>query len=236
MPPYAPSVLKRSYAGKYQSASKRTRLSSRIRGLYASRTSSMVTPSRYALAPPTVELKYSDYSNTFAPVSAGNLNNLLSVPNGTGPNERIGRSVSLHDIQFTYTLLANANTPQTHVRIILLYDRQTNGILPNVTDIVSSATVTSLPQPNNRSRFMVLYDKVHFFTNNQVATVANSAYPSNPHVLNKKITLKGKKTEFFGTTGNLSDIDKGALFILALTNNSGSAVVNFDSRIQFFDI
>lgn len=112
--------------------------------------------------------------------------NAISV--GAALNQRIGRKVTMRSIKLdmvfhcsgTYTssstlgaTLAPATNQQlTPVRILLVYDRQTNGAAAYAADVLapigasglggSSAVGTcSSNNLNNRSRFLTIYDKTH---------------------------------------------------------------------------
>jgi len=235
MPPYAPSYLKRKFGGRYSNAAKRPRYNARVRSALVRRVFSSTPASRYAAIPRTIELKYADAGASVGNTSSGHITNLFAIQNGTGPDERIGRSVSLHDMNVNYRIATNGNALYSLVRVMIIYDKQTNGALPAITDIVASTGTVTQFNANNRSRFMILYDRSHTGAASSETTASLAAFADNPTVVNKKISLKGKKTEFDGTTTNISDIEKGAIYLLVLANNS-STLINYTTRIQYMDI
>ena len=120
---------------------------------------------------------------------------LNSLPIGAALNNRVGRKITMRSIKVDI-LFQSPGTPasaastgismsrgpifqMTPVRVLLVYDRQTNGAAVQVADVLASAgssgvggaaavSVESSNNLNNRSRFLTLFDKT--YTLNSVDT------------------------------------------------------------------
>jgi membrane-bound inhibitor of C-type lysozyme len=228
------NFAKRKYAGNSRYAPAKKMRRPAVRGLYSKLRYVRTASARYAAAPRTIELKYNDANINEVSTNGGQTFLLLNCANGTGATDRIGRSISLHDCHFSYRVIPNANTTGSWVRILLVYDTQTNGAVPGATDVLDSAAITSNANANNRTRFKFLYDKSHFIAANSTATQAVTFYDKPTTVMNQQCSLKGKKVEFMGTTNAITDIDKGGIFLVYIGTDTAVLTV-FNFRTQFFD-
>ncbi len=195
-------------------------------------TRKRVIPSRYAVPPAKVELKYDDgVTSTLIP-SGGSVILLSTIANGTGPSERIGRHVAYHDLVMNWTVLNNLASGDYFGRVIIAYDKQTNTSLPGVTEVMNGTDVNALYNPDTRSRFSILYDKSF-----NIAVDTSAAYYQKQTVSgrNQMISLKGKKCEFLGATADISDIDSGSIIMILLTSTTNAYVFSERNRIQYFD-
>ena len=114
-------------------------------------------PSRFAIPPKKVELKYQDGLNSTTIPLAGSIIFISGIASGAGPSDRIGRRVQYHDIQLNYHWEPALGNSQ-RARAVLVYDRQTNQGLPPVTDIMNGTDIAALYNPDNRLRFKILWD------------------------------------------------------------------------------
>lgn len=224
MPPYAPSVLKRKYGGQY-ATSKKAKGSS-------STTRSVVPFSRYAVAPRKVELKYDNGTVTTTVSTTGSVVQMLDVANGTGSSERIGKSIMLHDMTLNYNILPNAASSRLLWRCVIVYDRQTNGAAPSVTDVMHTTAVESMYNADNQTRFKVLYDQSGVIVTN--ATGIDIEYKTIYR--NIKISLKGLRTEYSGTGSTSASIIKGGIYMILLGNTVTGYAITEANRIQFSDV
>jgi len=185
-------------------------------------TKSLLVPSRYAVAPKKVELKYDDGTYT---ITTDQVVLLTTIANGTGPSDRIGRHVQYHDIQFNlfWQLASGYNT----TRVVLFYDRQSNGASPGLSDVLNSSTdVHALYNPDNRSRFKILWDKTIDFDTANVGTKA---------IINQRVSLKNLRCEFLGSTSAVTDIDMGAIYFLHINSNGTTLTTKCRNRLQYYD-
>jgi len=78
-----------------------------------------LVPSRYAVAPKKVELKYRDENYSVAPATS-TVALLTKVANGTGPSDRIGRHIQYMDM--TVNLFHQITTGYNTTRFLIVYD------------------------------------------------------------------------------------------------------------------
>lgn len=197
----------------------------------------------------SAELKYIDVagallSDTVA-VGAGNAG-LTATPTavllngciqGTDGTTRIGRKISLKKLLFRMNITFQENTTggtaagslAGNVRLLFVYDKQTNGAVPLSTDILLSATVTSPMNLDNRDRFQVIADKVY-----HVSPVDNAgAYVKLYKKLNRQTIFNA------GNAGTVADITTGSLYLFVFstiaTTGGGNIIFTYNSRVRFSD-
>lgn len=156
-------------------------------------TSQRGVPTRFAVPPKTVELKYQDgLSATTIPVS-GTIVQLTGIANGTGPSDRIGRRIAYHDIQINYHWTPVGSSSQ-RARAVLVYDSQTNNAAASVQDVMNGTDIAALYNPDNRIRYSILYDTA-------MVTHQNSNFFTSEGEkgrTNLVLSLKGKNCIFGG--------------------------------------
>lgn len=249
---------KSAYAKKVKKAS---RSLARIRRQSSGPTARLKSFSPKSLAK-AVELKGCDvpqfnlgFSST-APSLA--LLNGLSV--GNNFYQRVGRQVVLHSLRVKgYVVPTRGNAAAVNnqsARILVVYDRQPNGVLPNNQDIIQG--IDSLggttfdadqhPNLNNRERFLILRDDFFMLMPlgiNGANSANNYNYSVDPasngslHHIDWYIPLKGLKMQFGGDTNAISSIQTGALYLWTFSTgdtNATSAWAFFGSaRLRYVD-
>lgn len=209
------------------------------------------------------ELKSVDTPNQTQAINSLGFYTVCNIPEeGSSFYNRIGRRIRMKSLHLRGQINpsnTNANAvPQGQARIMVVYDRQSNGALPALSDLIlaysaSGATTSAVLDGinmNNRDRFLVLMD-------NQVTLPAigvNGATPANitmypdPNanaggnqgtiMVNRFIKLKGLETHFKASTGAIGDIATGALLVFTLSSDpNASQAYNFNwtSRLKFYD-
>jgi len=162
---------------------------------------------------------------------------LNGVSQGSDYNNRIGRKIVMTSIFFrcTVALAASPNAQSEVVRLMIVYDEQTNNVDPGGTDILQTSTATvSFNNLSNRDRFKVLYDKIR---------VVNAQGQTNGSLGDKAYFSKyikiGLPVIFSGTGGTSGAIQTGALYALfssqELTASTNQPKGAFNSRVRFID-
>ena len=187
-------------------------------------------PTRFAVPPKKVELKYQDGQATTTIPTGGSVILCTEISNGTGPSDRIGRRIQYHDIQINYHWSPAIGSTQ-RARAVLVYDTQSNNALPLVTEVMNGTDVAALYNPDNRMRFKILYDTMVMTHQSANFFSSTGEYGKN----NVVISLKGKDCLYSGSTSTVSDIEKGSVFWVLLGNvNNGMTFVE-RQRLQYFD-
>ncbi len=111
------------------------------------------------------ELKFHDLDiNDAAVAVAGTVQTALcAIPQNDTENGRDGRKCTITNIGWRWELLLNSTgtllDTSDIVRIMLVLDKQANGALPAVTDVLATDDFQSFNNLANSSRFKTLYDK-----------------------------------------------------------------------------
>lgn len=215
----------------------------------------------YNLSTSSKEYKFVDVSfgttNAASPVlsaAASTFYLLNGLQLGTSAYQRIGNKIAMKSCYWSLTFGINAvntiatstsGTPQVPVRMMIVYDKQTNGALPVVSDLLSGYSgianstaraidVNSPNNLNNKDRFIVLCDKRFVL----------SAQGTGSRILKKYKKLSTSVSYKSGATvGNVTDITSGGLYFIAyrdddLGNNSNpdtSVRMTGDIRLRYQD-
>lgn len=87
----------------------------------------------------------------------------VGIPRGTGPNERIGRKLTIKKLMIK-GMLRNVNSGDAAqaadvVRVIVFQDTQANGTLPALSNLLDAGNILSFNDLENSGRFRVLKEK-----------------------------------------------------------------------------
>lgn len=192
-------------------------------------------------------------------------NNLNAPVNGAALYQRIGNRITMKSIQIRGVIApsgANAAAVTEQIcRIIVFYDRQTNGAAPAVADVLlnvdaAGTLVTSAfsgVNMNNRDRFYVLMDMqvllpaigINGATAASTETIGidinGNAGDANQgqYNINRFIKLKGLEAQFKASAGGVGDCAAGGIFLLAITNIDANATaawqLSFVARTRYTD-
>lgn len=137
------------------------------------------------------------------------------------------------------------------VRIILFYDRQSNGAAPAIADVLrnvdSAGTTTtsslSAVQLANSARFLILRDEMWHMpitdATNAITGRLLGDVPSKGSSFKWFVKLPNLETHYnAGVAGTVADITTGALFLLVLgrsANADSQWGLTFESRVRFAD-
>lgn len=187
-----------------------------------------------------VEKKYidtavADYScYTTAIVTPLNLCN-----EGTGVSQRVGRKICVKSVQVRGIVKPfDGATQDSFSRVMLIWDKQVNGVLATPTEILSAATSESFMNLDNRERFVVIMDKK--FVTGGIVNTATQALAGSPtvHVIEKYKKLPpGSFTIYDGTGSGIADINTGALYLLTVgdTTETNGAICRVACRVRYTD-
>lgn len=171
---------------------------------------------------------------------------------------RIGRRIELKNITFSAIiapLRTSTAATSEYVRILIVYDRQTNGANPAIADILQSTdqsganTTSSFSgiNLNNRDRFRIFADERITLPNITVV----GAITTSPSVdidpmkttfnIKRFIKLGRELTQYKADSAPavVGDIATGGLFLVFLGSTGAGAesyAVNWESRVRFNDV
>lgn len=161
-------------------------------------------------------------ANSFNTVNACN----IIVPGDTGI-DREGRKVVLKSFLMRYSCTNASTAGSCQFRILVVYDKQTNGAAPAVTDILTVNDFLGNMNLANTTRFVVIADVVTEPLSLATNVVSGMIY--------RKLNLE----TLFGTGGGtVADINSGGVFFIIAPNSTVAAASVFSAktRIRFIDL
>jgi len=187
--------------------------------------------------------------------TTGSIGALNLIQSGSGFYNRIGRRIEMKSIHFkgNITPTANQATVTDYIRIVLIYDRQTNGAYPAIGDILQStdqagANTTNCYSGlnmNYRDRFSILRDMkivIPECTNTAgVISTTMAIDPTKPlNNLEFFVKLKGLLTQYRADSNPavIGDIATGALYLVLLGNVANATAqwqLSFQTRLRYND-
>lgn len=181
--------------------------------------------------------------------------NLIQV--GSSMFNRIGRRVEMISIRLEANIAiinaTRASLPD-YGRILVVYDRQTNGAYPAITDVLQDTdqlannTTSSLSglNMNNRERFVTILDKRMFIPGvTNTATVITNPFPTDTcqfQPLTNEYRKLFKLTTHYKADSNpavVGDISTGGLYIISLANliaGTENFQMAWNARLKYVDI
>lgn len=173
---------------------------------------------------------------TFAQTTA-NLALLNGCDDGATAITRVGRRITMTSLYCRWVgSLAATTTGSSPLRLLIVYDKQTNAAAPLATDILQVDQIVSLQNLSNNRRFKVLADEL-------IDCVGTAGPQSWQRTIWRDFTNGGKKpglnVEFnAASTANVDSITSGSVY--ALFYQQGTLLVasptgSMYSRIRFSD-
>lgn len=183
--------------------------------------------------PSNVERKFLDTALTADATTTASINAVNVMVVGTGANTRIGRRILMKSLQIRCQIEREdpATTTAQHVRMMVVYDRQSNGAAPAVTDILDTSAVQSLRNMANVGRFFMLSDEFVEIT---------AAQGGNQYFIYNKF-LKFNLPVYYnaGNAGTIADVSTGGLFVIYLGSQAAGVDdinVTGSARLRFTDM
>jgi len=187
--------------------------------------------------------------------ATGSVTTLNLIRAGNSFFNRIGRRIELKNLTLSLQILpkATSTTPE-YARVIVVYDRQTNGAAPAVADILQTVdqaganTTTSFSgiNLNNRDRFRIFVDeRIVLPTQSFAAGVITNPGFVDPvkttFNIKRFVKLRGEVTQYKADSAPavVGDIATGGLFLLLLSTAAAGAEgwqTLVETRIRYNDI
>jgi len=155
---------------------------------------------------------------------------LNGMTTGAAINQRVGREVTLRYVQFQYVVRCNTAGVDQQVRVVLVYDRQTNGSAPAFNDVFDVTNVTCARRLENRKRFKILYDRTHVL--NAIGEAGSQVARRFYRRLRHPVTFNS------GNTGLVGDITTGSVYLLFISTQAAgtnAALIDYQTRIRYSD-
>ncbi len=154
---------------------------------------------------------------------------LTNIAQGDSTITRDGSNIKVLSIFWSYSVRQHATACCTLVRVMLVHDRQTNQAIYTPGDLLSDITVgDNIVSPrnlDNTSRFAVLYDKVHAYS--------DTGRLISFHQMYKKVQIKMR---YDANVGDITDLTQSSLSLLVMSNEStNEPTITFSCRLRFVD-
>lgn len=172
-----------------------------------------------------VDIKFVDTAPaSYGCDSTGTVTLLNGVATGTDFTNRIGRRIrnlSLELVGFLYPE-SQTTTQMDLCRVLIVLDKQPNGAIPAITDVLTSSTSLAGRNLNNAKRFTILKDDM--MECGSFSTTATQAVASAPTTQRLVYHLPlGMETEYLNTTSAITSISTNSIVLLTVGNaTSGS--------------
>lgn len=191
------------------------------------------------------EKGYADSTVNFDLVLAGAapVQLINTVAQGAAVNQRVGKKIIMKGLQFRgESIMSGVNAGYCRQAYMIVYDKRPTGSLPALTDILVSASPTSLNNDNNAGRFRILKRVERTMLGNIVLTagVAPALTDSSAFCEDWYLDLKSAPVTYkAAATGAIGDIEEGALYFVCIANgngSSGASTMTGNCRIRFLDV
>lgn len=175
-----------------------------------------------------VEFKMANTGLTVDPSSSGVVQNLTSISQGDTLAARDGNKIRAKRIEISGLVTMHASATQSHLRLMLVRDNNGSTTQPAITDLFSTVAVFSqnrpkLGDPQNNSRFSILWDKF---------IIVDASY-RQVAPFSMSLTLD-HHIYYSGTSG--TDEGKGNLYLFMASNEAtNDPIVNAGSNFTFID-
>lgn len=208
--------------------------------LYKKRKSTVATLSRAVRQiQRSQESKWHDVS--VASATAGQVEPLTNVPLGDDSISRDGRKITLTSLMIRIVAVgSNATGVYGFPRLVIVYDKVPNGVLPAATDIFTSAASTAFMNLNNRNRFKVLYDNMGGLGHNRdpynISTLGTGGVFSTNFGIEDHVKIPRLETIFKDTgSGTTAGTTNGALYAVFLGSGADASTLDGKFRLRFLD-
>ena len=155
---------------------------------------------------------------------------LMTMAQGTAATERVGRRIIMKSLWVRWVFSMAATSAGTSgVRILIVYDKQTNGAAAATTDVVDTDVIQSFKNLGNERRFVTLMDE-------HIKCLGTQGPQS---VFGQKFIKLNLPAEFnSGTTGAISDVQTGSLLMYVWQNGNiitAGPLSTIITRVRFAD-
>lgn len=169
--------------------------------------------------------------------TTGSVTALNLCNEGTGVSQRVGRKICMKSVQVRGILKPiDGSTSSCHARVMLVWDKQVNGVIATISEILSAATSNSFMNLDNRERFVVIMDK-HFAMGSVDATSGVSGSPTVTSINKYKKLPEGSYTIYDGTGAGIADINTGAFYLVTIGDTAAGdgALFTAACRVRYTD-
>ncbi len=185
------------------------------------------------------ELKFTRFTDSQINIdTAGSMQpQLFVIADGTTAEQRSGNKVTLTQVQATFEfqlpVTTNATETADVIRIILFIDKDPDGALPAVNDLLQSAVIESYESVPNMNRFRILSDRIVTITSMAGGGTAGTNFGRAKKYfrIKRKLNLP---VLYSATSGLIATVRDNNVFILFISSN-GLTTVFYTVRFRYLD-
>lgn len=157
------------------------------------------------------------------PSTSGVVINMTDVAQGDDAAQRTGRSVLGKSLILNASITKHASATASIVRVLVVKDKENQGTIPAITDLLTSASVNALRlTTSNAARWQMLLDRKYIVDSNQPLRNLKFYIKINSHVL------------YSGTAS--TDEDRGQYFLMLISSEAtNTPSVAGTRRFTFYD-
>lgn len=161
---------------------------------------------------------------------------LNGIAQGSDNDQRIGNRVVMTgvDIRLHVTNEVSVKDRLSQMRLILVYDTQTNGTALTTTDVLDAVTIESQHNWDNDSRFQVIYDSVRALNTFGGTATSVDVY----HWFYAKHFQLNHYVRWNGSGATVTSMTWGSLYLIYFGPDAASASdfdVNGTARLTYVD-
>lgn len=185
------------------------------------------------------EMKYVDAAVSAGCDTTGTATFLTPIPLGSGMSAREGTRVTLCGVQLRGKVASGPTTFYAKAALILVYDRETKGAAPAITDVLTGANSEVFQNTANRSRFDILA-RWDYECLGAADGVTQPQTGREVFSVDKKVTFNRVQVwdeDPVGTTP-LAHIISGGLFLICVGDNPAgnqAAIFKGNARVMYGD-
>jgi len=174
--------------------------------------------------------------------NTGTVTLLNTVAQGAAVTQRVGKKIAMKGLQCRGVSLSNSAAIVNDIAYLIVYDKRPTGALPNVTDILNTATPASMNNDANAGRFSILkrVDQILIGNRSVTGVVANALTEVSAMDETWYLDLKGREVVYkAAATGAIGDIEQGALYLVTVGSNAAgtsASTLDVGFRLRFLDI
>ncbi len=173
------------------------------------------------------EFKTVDNSSSTTVIDTGLVILLNATVVGDDFDNRDGRQIRFKSVQYAINVIQHPTAVSTITRIMIVLDKQPNGVLMVIADLLTSGGNTlDFRNLNNRKRFVIVSDVI--------VTQSDTANTTDYRSLYKQMDFKTVYDD--SNAGSIADIETNALFMILLSSEAANGpTVQVETRCRFID-
>lgn len=172
-----------------------------------------------------VEFKETVRATNLSPDASGTVVSLNAIGQGDDKDDRNGNSIKNKSLLVRMRAEQNSSATNTSLRVLFIRDKQVNGSTPLVTDVLQAANPLSSLNTDYGKRFVVLADSLFSLSSNGTTCSHRKIF--------KKL---GFHTEFGGTGNSVADINSGAIWMLAVSDEAtNTPTLFYNTKVRYLD-